>query len=99
MSQKSKPKTIVGITWYRPDQYDAVRTYCEDRDSKDATYQHCKAGVEKAMLELRSKGNEVVPVDFDLDEFKMWCSANGKRPIAKSRSAYTVQKLRDSHRS
>ena len=98
MSQMAKPKTLVGITWYRPDQYDAVRTYCDDRDSMDATYQLWKTGVEKAMRQLRSEGNEVVPIDFDLDEFKRWCSANEKRPIASSRSAYTVQKLRDSHK-
>ena len=96
MTKKSTPGIHIGIAWYQPEQYDDVRSYCDDGDSMDKTFEEWKAGAENAVRELRSEGNEVVPVEFDLEEFKSWCSANGKKPNASSRSAYTVDKLRGS---
>jgi len=96
MSHKSTPRIHVGITWYNPDQYDVVRSYCVDGEKMDRTFEEWKAGAENAVRELRSDGNEVVRVDFDLEEFRVWCSAKGKKPNASSRSEYTVEKLRGS---
>jgi hypothetical protein len=62
----------------------------------DKTFEEWKAGAENAVQELRSDGNEVVRIGFDLEEFKLWCSVKGKKPNASSRSEYTVEKLRDS---
>jgi len=61
----------------------------------DETYEIWQKGAQNAMRQLRSGGENVVSVDFDLEEFKMWCSANHKRPIASSRSEFTVLKTRD----
>ena len=97
MVNKSQSSSVVGITWYRPEQYLAVRAICNDSDSMDPTYQVWQAGAEKAMRELQSQGATVERIDFDLDEFKMWCSANAKPPNASSRAAFTSRKLRDLH--
>jgi len=97
MSKNSQPSAIVGITWYRPEQYLAVKAFCEDRDSMDTTYEVWKTGVEKVMRELQAEGTKVERVDFDLDEFKMWCSANARPSNAASRSEFTSIKLRDAH--
>ncbi len=98
MTPSRKSTSIVGIAWYRPEQWVALKQFSEDRDSMDSTYEIWKRGAQRAMRKLRSQGQQVVPVDFDLEEFKAWCSANRKRPIAASRSAFTVIKLRDTHK-
>lgn len=97
MTKNSQPSAVVGITWYHPDQYLAVKAFCEDRDSMDPTYEVWRSGVEKVMRDLQSRGTKVERVEFDLDEFKMWCSAHAKAPNAASRSAFTSLKLRDMH--
>ena len=56
-----------------------------------------KRGATKALGDLRRQGEHVEPVDFDLNEFKKWCTANAKRPIASSRSEFTVLRLRQLH--
>ena len=96
MKKKSTPRIHIGITWYRPEQYDLVRSYCDDGENMDRTFEEWKAGAENAVRHLRSDGNEVVPVEFDLEEFKLWCSAKGKKPNASSRFEYTVERLRES---
>lgn len=48
-------------------------------------------------LDQVANGQELVAVDFDLEEFKAWCLANGKKRVAASRSEFTVNKLRETH--
>ena len=99
MTAKKKSRTIVGIAWYRPEEWVALKEFCEDRDAMDSTYEIWKKGVHKVMRKLRSEGQRVVPVDFSLEEFKVWCVANRKRPIAASRSEFAVLKLRETHKA
>ena len=94
---KRKEKTVVGIAWYRLEQWADLKEFCEDRYDMDATYDIWRKGAEKAMNDLRRDGQEVEIVDFDLDKFKTWCLANQKRPVAASRSEFTVLMLRDAH--
>ena len=98
MTTMKKSAAILGIAWYRPDQWDALKEFSEDRDKMDPTYAIWKKGAQKAMRELRSKGQQAVAVDFDLEEFKMWCAANKKRPVAASRSEFAVLKLREGNK-
>ena len=98
MTPAKKSRTIMGIAWYRAQEWQALKQFCEDRDSMDATYDIWKKGALEAIRQIRSDGNEAVEVDFDLDEFKMWCSANNKRPVAASRSEFAVLKLRETHK-
>jgi hypothetical protein len=98
MATTKKSRTIVGIAWYRPEQWDALKEFSEDRDKMDSTYAIWKKGAQKAIRQLRSRRQEAVAVDFDLEEFKMWCAANKKRPVAASRSEFAVLKLRESHK-
>jgi hypothetical protein len=95
--KKQREKVLVGIAWYRPEQYWALKDFCDDRDTMDPTYEIWRRGAENVMRDLRTNGETVEPVDFDLEEFKIWCSANGKRPIATSRSEFASVKLRDAH--
>ena len=96
MTPTKKSRALVGIAWYRPEQWNALKEFCEDRDSMDSTYTIWKKGAQKVLRQLRSQGKGAVAVDFDLEEFKMWCSANNKRPVAASRSEFAVLKLRES---
>ena len=92
---KGKERVLVGIAWYRPEQWLALKEFSEDREKMDPTYEIWRRGAQKAMRGLRKEGQEVERVDFDLVEFKVWCSANRKRPVATSRSASL--KLRNAH--
>ena len=96
---KRNKEPIVGIAWYRADQWQSLLDFCEDRENMEGTYEGWRKGVEKAMRGLRSKGQDVEAVDFDLEEFTAWCAANGKRPVAASRSEFTSLKLRSTHTS
>lgn len=94
---KRNKGTFVGLAWYRAEQWEALTAFCEDRENLEATYEAWRRSAEKALRELRSEGVHVERVDFDLEEFKAWCAANGKRPVGDSRSEFTSLKVRDAH--
>ena len=92
---KQRKDHVVGIAWYRAEQWSALREFCEDSEEIESTHAAWKRGAEKAMRALRREGQAVEPVDFDLEEFKVWCAVNGTKPIGASRSEFTAQKLRE----
>jgi len=94
---KSKKEIFLGFAWYRPDQWDDLKKFCEDRDELEDTYEIWRRGAEKAFRDIRMSGQNPLKIDFDLVEFKMWCSANGKRPVGASRSEFTTITRRKSH--
>lgn len=95
MTRRKKQRTVTGIAWYRPEQWNALKEFCEDWETMDTSYDDWKRHAEKTLRNLRAKGLHVQPVDFDLQEFKMWCSTNGKRPNAEARSEFAAMKVRD----
>jgi hypothetical protein len=95
MPKHAHASTVVGIAWYRPEEYSAVKAFCEDRDTMDTTYEIWRRGVEKVERELRADGTEVVRIDFSLADFKLWSSTHAQKANASSRSAFTSLKLRE----
>ena len=96
---KGKGRIVVGIAWYRPEQWSALKEFCEDRERMDSTYEIWRRGTQKAIRGLRKEGQEIERIDFDLEEFKVWCSVHRKRPVAASRSEFANLKLRDAHQT
>ena len=93
----SKGQIFLGFAWYRPDQWEDLKKFCEDREELEDTYELWKQGAEKAFRDMRASGQTPLKVDFDLVEFKMWCSALNRHPVGASRSEFTATKLRESH--
>jgi len=93
----SNKQIVLGIAWYRLDQWEDLKKFCDDRDELEDTYEIWRRGAEKAFRDIRRSGQSAVKIDFDLVEFKMWCSATGKRPVGASRSEFTTITMRKSH--
>ena len=94
MIHEKPTKTAIGIAWYRPDQWEDLKAYCDDREALDDSYEEWKRGATKALHDLRRNGEHAEPVDFDVNEFRKWCEALEKRPVASSRSEFTLFVLR-----
>jgi hypothetical protein len=99
MTHEKPKKVAIGITWYRSEQWNELKAYCEDGKTLEGTYDEWKRGATKTLHDLRRQGEHVEQVDFDLGEFQMWCDAHGKKPNASSRSEFTVLRLGQRHQS
>lgn len=90
-----EPNILVGVAWYRPDQYALLRALAVDSDSMADTYEQWLAGVTKTMDDLRQKGVVARRVDVDVKDLVAWCEKR-KRPLdGAARSEYAVEKVRE----
>ncbi|WP_275270515.1 hypothetical protein [Limnobacter sp. P1] len=79
---------IIGMAWYKPENFDRLRTMFEDGHKLHRTYNEWFAAAETGRKKFESQGVRVVPVDIDPDAFPKWCKANGMRLNADARNKY-----------
>ena len=99
MSDQSKSRTAIGFAWYRLDEWQELKAFCDDGNELEKSFNEWKSHAEEALRDLKNDGFHVETIDFDLNEFKTWCQVNRKPPIAASRSEFAVLKLRHRHDS
>ena len=85
---------VVGIAWYREDQYELLRALATDTDSMAETYERWHAGVIKTMDDLRQQGIDARRVDVDIRDLAAWCAERGMPLDGKSRSMYSAEKVK-----
>jgi hypothetical protein len=90
-----KPSMVVGIAWYREDQYALLRALAVDTDSMAHTYEEWLTGVTKTMEDLRQQGIIGRRVDVDVKDLAAWCERQDRRLDGAARSAYAAEKVRD----
>lgn len=99
MSKKPEKQMVFAIAWYRAAEWEDVKAFCVDRDKMESSYLEWRASAEKALKELKRRGQLVEKVDFSLEEFKRWCKSENKRPDAAARSQFAVYKSFEDQKS
>lgn len=83
-------KPIVGLVWYRVEDYADVLAIMEDRDKLPATYSLWRMKAEQAEKEQQRLGRITVRAYIDPAEFVAWCKALGLNINAEARNRYSV---------
>jgi len=89
---------MLGVAWYRPEEWSRLLEIAADRDELEATYEEWLENAEARLQEMAEAGIYVTRVDIDVRELQDWCIAN-ERPIDGSgRAVFTAEKLRQLHK-
>jgi hypothetical protein len=91
----SKQDMVVGLAWYRPQQWQRVRDISTDADDLEETYEDWLRLADNKLAELRASGLRVEKVDIDSEQLVLWCNEHGLELNAEARSRYAAEKLRD----
>jgi hypothetical protein len=70
-------RIVIGVAWYRPEEYGILRALATDSDAMAETYDKWLAGVKNTMNELRRRGMIARRVDVEVRELVAWCEARG----------------------
>jgi hypothetical protein len=81
-------KNIVGMAWYKPENFNHLREMYEDGNMLQPTYGDWRQTAETAVLAHQVKGVRVVKVNIDPVEFPKWLASKGLRMNAQGRLAY-----------
>ena len=90
----NESKVVIGIAWYRREEYDLLRALAADPDSMGKTYDEWLAGVNRTMTDLRRQGMVVRRVDVAVRDLAAWCEERGCLLDGSARSEYAAEKVR-----
>ena len=78
----------IGVTWYRPEDYDRLRAMFPDGDKLCDTYEDWTKEAQKVTTMLKSKGFPIKKVLLDFEIFPQWCKEHGLEMNAEARTQY-----------
>lgn len=83
----------VGLPWYPPEHYEALRASLADGVKLPAGYETWRIATEQMEREVRRSGVEVVRVSIEPDVFSAWCERAGLAQDASARARYAAAAL------
>ena len=89
----TQPQMIVGIAWYRQEQYPLMLAVAVDPESMPKTYDEWLARATQTMEGLRERGLVPQKVDIDLKELVAWCEQEGRPLDGAARATYARQRV------
>jgi hypothetical protein len=92
---RNKNNLVMGVTWYRPEQWHLLQEVVEDKENFDKTYEESRLDSENQMKQLESQGLRPVKVEVDVEEMLTWCAAQGLAVTPETRTKFTMTKLRE----
>ena len=89
--------TVMGVAWYRRDQWDRLLEISSDRAELEDTYDEWKAVAEENLVNLSQLVNKLRKVHIDVEELLIWCNSQNRAVDGDARTEFTVVKLRESN--
>ena len=83
----------VGLPWYEPDCYDALRASLADGDRLPPRYETWRNATEQMEREVQRSGVEVVRVPIEPDAFVAWCDRDGSETDSAARARYAAEAI------
>ncbi len=85
---------VVGVTWYRPEDWERLLQLFPDRDDMHDSYAAWLAEAHRAERAVVAGGHRVKRVLVDPAELAGWCLIHGLAPNAQARAEFVTDKLR-----
>jgi hypothetical protein len=92
---RDKKNLVMGVTWYRPEQWHLLQEISEDKENFDKTYEESVLDSENKIKQLEAQGIRPVKVEVDVVEMLTWCSAQGLAVTPETRTKFMMTKLRE----
>lgn len=87
-------QTVVGVAWYRPEQWERLLEISADRAELESTHAEWERNAKLAM-EWHSRGGlRLERVAVDVEELLRWCLIRNLPVDGEARSLFVSEKLR-----
>jgi hypothetical protein len=86
---------LVGVAWYRADQWERLRSLAADAHVLHDTYAEWEAAALERLADFRARGMLIEPVPVDIDELAQWCREHHQAMDGKARSAFVAEKVQE----
>ena|SRR5215207_6568566 len=84
---------VIGVAWYRPEQWETLRNASVDRDKLEETYAEWLADAERVVKQLQQQGLRVIKVEVEITDLLVWCGGQRIPLDGEARSNYAAFKV------
>ena len=96
IKQHRDSKTLImGVSWYRPEQWERLREISADKATFDTTYEASLVESEKKIQDLEAQGIRPIKVEVDVEALLTWCTTQGLAVTPETRTKFMMNTLRD----
>jgi hypothetical protein len=88
------PISVVGIVWYREEDYPAILEIMTDREAFPKTFAVWRERATALELQQKARWFHVVRAEIDPNTFPEWCRARGLEPDARARKSFCDEEAR-----
>jgi hypothetical protein len=92
--KKGAPTLVVGVAWYRREQWPRLREIAADPEMIEETYEEWFEIAEERFGDIRLPGVQIKKVDVDVEELMAWCQERGFLIDSRARAQYVSEKVR-----
>jgi hypothetical protein len=92
-SKVNSPATVIGVAWYRPEQWETLCNVSVDRDKLEETYAEWLVDAERVVKQLQQRGLRVIKVDVEISDLMLWCESQRIPLDGEARSNYAAFKV------
>lgn len=91
--QKQETAPIVGVAWYRPQQWQRLRQISADVEQLEESYHEWLVVASAHFRELQESGFNVRKVDVDVEDLVEWCKQRGRPLNGEARVDYVTTRI------
>jgi hypothetical protein len=92
---RDKKNLVMGVTWYRSEQWHLLQEISEDKEHFDKTYEESLVDSENKIKYLEAQGYRPVKVEVDVEEMLKWCTTQRLSVTPETRTKFMMSKLRE----
>jgi len=96
--EDSEAAPILGIAWYKPEEWSHLLEISADRDELEDTYEEWSHNAESRLHEMAEAGIDAVRIYINVHELEAWCLNQGCPLDGRARAFFTTEKLRQLHK-
>ena len=88
------PPLVIGIPWYRREDYPAVLAIMHDAQLLPSTWEEWHEIAERVERDMKASDHLVIRIAIDPETFPAWCLAHGLNVDAEARSRFAAEATR-----
>ena len=94
ITKAEHPDAVLGVGWYRPEQWALLLVQSVDRDELESTHAEWLASAESSLKMIKEAGHNPIKIDVDVEEMIAWCSRKGMPLDGSARSQFIAENTR-----
>jgi len=98
MKIRKAKKPILGVGWYKKEQWSLLRENSEDVDDLENTFYEWVANANDAFKKISKSNNRIEKIEIDVTELIQWCKNEKCTLNAESRSKFIALKTKEKFR-